>query len=208
MSLMTNWGYTLTDASTLPQILEPSEFDAYTAGKYDGDERTQPNIEAAESAIRNYCGWHVCPSLGCEVNLTFYDKRVSIVGGGVLIQLPATYVSAVESVTVGGMEVTGYILEPNGVLRLYDINLCGYLKHTLITVRYTAGLPVDLTGGIKELIAHRVTHALASSGGIQSETAGGVSITYNATWTNNARATALADDNKEVLAPYKLRGVF
>jgi hypothetical protein len=61
---------------------------------------------------------------------------------------------------------------------------------------------------VQELIAHRVTHALASSAGVQSETAGGVSITYNATWTNSARATALADDNKEVLAPYRLRGVF
>ena len=61
---------------------------------------------------------------------------------------------------------------------------------------------------IKELIAHRVTHAMASTSGVQSETAGGVSVTYNAAWTNNSRATALADDNKEVLAPYKVRGVF
>ena len=38
--------------------------------------------------------------------------------------------------------------------------------------------------------------------------AGGVSITYSANWINNSRSTALADDNKEVLAPYKLQGVF
>ena len=63
-------------------------------------------------------------------------------------------------------------------------------------------------GAIKELIAHRVTHALAQSYGVQSEAAGGVSVTYNATWTNNARATALPSDNKEVLAPYRLQGVF
>ena len=61
---------------------------------------------------------------------------------------------------------------------------------------------------IKELIAHRVTHALASSAGVQSETAGGVSVTYSANWINSSRATALADDNKEVLAPYRVRGVF
>ena len=44
--------------------------------------------------------------------------------------------------------------------------------------------------------------------GITSEAAGGVSITYNANWINSARATALPDDNKEVLAPYRLQGVF
>jgi hypothetical protein len=62
--------------------------------------------------------------------------------------------------------------------------------------------------GIQELIAHRVTHALASSNGITSEAAGGVSVTYNANWINSARATALPDDNKEVLAPFVVRGVF
>ena len=43
---------------------------------------------------------------------------------------------------------------------------------------------------------------------VVSESVGGVSVTYNANWTNSARATALADDNKEVLSPYRLRGVF
>ena len=75
-------------------------------------------------------------------------------------------------------------------------------------MEYTAGLPDQLMGAVMELTAHRLTHALASSNGVTSETAGGVSITYNANWINSARATALPDDNKEVLAPYKLQGVF
>jgi hypothetical protein len=65
-----------------------------------------------------------------------------------------------------------------------------------------------MMNGIKELIAHRATHAAASSNGITSEAAGGVSVTYNAGWVNSARATALPSDNKEVLAPYRLQGVF
>jgi hypothetical protein len=65
-----------------------------------------------------------------------------------------------------------------------------------------------MAAAIKELVAHRVTHALASSSGVQSETAGGVSVTYNASWVNGSRATALADDNKEVLQPYRIQGVF
>ena len=49
---------------------------------------------------------------------------------------------------------------------------------------------------------------MAVPAGVTSEASGGVSVTYNATWINNSRATALPDDNKEVLAPYRLQGVF
>lgn len=208
MSLLTNWGYTLTDADSVPSMLAVDEFDEFTADKYSGDVRTEANIKAAEAAIRNYCGWHVSPSLECELSITFFDKRVATVGGGILIQLPAAFVSSVNSVYVDGAEVETYVLETNGVLRIYGLNWYGIRKYTPIVVRYTAGVSADMAAGLKELIAHRVTHALASSAGVQSETAGGVSITYNASWTNNARATALADDNLQVLQPYKLRGVF
>jgi hypothetical protein len=61
--------------------------------------------------------------------------------------------------------------------------------------------------GIKDLIAHRVAHALAAPAGVQSESAGGVSVTYTTNWVN-ASLTALAETDKEMLAPYKLRGVF
>ena len=77
-----------------------------------------------------------------------------------------------------------------------------------LEVEYNAGLSDALVANLQELVANRVTHALASSTGIQSEAAGGVSITYSAVWTNSARSTALPDDNKEVIAPYKLMGVF
>ena len=94
------------------------------------------------------------------------------------------------------------------MVRIFGLDLVGLYQYTPIKVYYTAGVPDSLMDGLKELVAHRVTHALASSGGIQSETAGGVSITYSANWTNTARSTALADDNKEVIEPYRLQGVF
>lgn len=208
MSMLTTWGYTLTDVSALPQILSVSEYDIFTADKYSGDNRENPNILAAESAIRNYCGWHVAPSLACELSTTFFDKRVTRVGAGVLIQLPATYVTEITSLTIGGTEYDTYVIEPNGILRVYGLSGVTIYPYTAIVVDYVAGLPAGMYDGLKELIAHRVTHALSSTSGVQSESAGGVSITYNASWTNNSRATALADDNKEVLSPYRLRGVF
>lgn len=208
MSLITTWGYTVKDMDTLPEMLETIEYDRFTADKYTGDARTAGNIMAAEAAIRNYCGWHVYPPLQCELSTTFFDRRVVRSDGIVMIQIPATYVTSVSSVTIGGVQYDKYVLDTNGMLRIFDVSLSGLKAYSPIVIEYTAGLPEELMAGIKELIAHRVTHAMASTAGVQSETAGGVSVTYNAAWTNNSRATALADDNKEVLAPYKVRGVF
>lgn len=220
MSLLTNWGYYIAEEESgdEPFVMDPllsvAEFDDFTAGKYEGDDRIEPNIKAASSAIRNYCGWHIYPSYSCEFLTTLHDRAVTRVGGGLMIQLPAMYISFVEAIDIGGTEYTSdsedthFVITPNGMIRLFGLDLSGMQPYTQVKVYYSAGVPDELMDGLKELVAHRVTHALASSGGIQSETAGGVSITYSANWTNSARSTALADDNKEVIAPYRLQGVF
>lgn len=208
MSKVTNWGYTVTDADSLESMLTVKEFESITGGKYEGDERTEPNIKAACAAVRNYCNWHVSPSHECVLSDTFFSRRVTCNGSTVLIQLPAKFVSAVDSVTIGETAYTTFIFETNGLVKVYGVNLCGLKEYSPVSVEYTAGFDNGSIDGLKELIAHRVTHALASSGGVQSETAGGVSITYSANWINSARSTALADDNKEVLAPYRVQGVF
>lgn len=208
MSLLTNWGYSISDADALPDMLTAEEFNELTAGKYAGDARIAPNISAACSAVRNYCGWHVYPAQACELAeyMLYGNGRVKTVGRDLLVQLPATYVSAVSSVRIGDNVLTDYALETNGILHIFDVPMLS--RKSKLTVEYTAGISDGMMAGIKELISNRVTHALASSAGIQSETAGGVSITYSASWINSARATALASDNKEVIDPYRLEGVF
>ena len=208
MSVLTTWGYALTDVDAVPGMLTVAEYNTFTANKYQSDSRAEPDIKAAAAAVRNYCGWHVYPSLACKLNTTLYDKAVTVSDRMILIQLPATFVSSVESITVDGVEYDSYVLMPNGILRIFGLPWSHMKLWTPVVINYTAGLPEGGADAVKELIAHRVTHALASSDGVQSETAGGVSITYSANWTNSARSTALADDNKEVLSPYRLRGVF
>lgn len=209
MSILTPWGYSLPDADEIPGMMTLTEFNAMTAEKYLDDTRVEPDIKAATAAIRNFCGWHVYPSQACQLNTTLYDKAVTISDRVLLIQLPATFVSAIESIQIGEETIDGtFVLMPNGVLRVFGLSWSRLTLWTPVVVKYTAGLPESAADGIKELVAQRVTHALASPEGIQSETTGGVSITYNASWINNSRATALADDNKEVLSPYRLRGVF
>ena len=208
MSVPTTWGYTLTDATILPDMLTEAEYDDFTAHRYTGDVRVAGNIKAACSAIRNYCGWHVYPSEECQTTMLMNNRRVTVVGTDLLIQLPAKYVSAVSSVRIDGKAYTTYSFETNGILRVYDVAFAGLSRYAPVVVTYTAGLSNAMMDGIKELVAHRVTHAAASSNGITTEAAGGISVTYNANWVNSARATALPDDNKEVLAPYRLQGVF
>ena len=201
--MITNWGYTVDE---LGEMLTESEFNEMTAGRYNDDQHITPLLNAAEAAVRNYCGWHVAPSANCVLEARAHDLRMIYSGCDTVIQLPARFVTAVSAVTVGGTAVTDFSFEASGLLRLYDTMVSS--RKTIIRVEYTAGLPDELAGAVKELIGHRVTHGLAQSYGVQSEAAGGVSITYSANWINSARATALPDDNREVLTPYRLQGVF
>lgn len=207
MSLLTTWGYSV-NADTLTDLLTTEEFNAFTAGKFSGDARIAPNIKAAGAAIRNYCGWHLYPSLSCQISVRLFDKRVTLVRGDLMIQLPARYVNEVTAVTIDGVEHTTFTFETSGTLRIYGLRGIRLQKYTEIVVEYAAGLPDGLMDAIQELVASRTIHALASSYGVTSEAAGGISVTYNASWAGNTRATALTDDAKEVLVPYRLEGVF
>lgn len=209
MSLATIWGYNLTgEATTFTDLLTTEEFNTMTAGKYTGDARIADMIKAASDAIRNYCGWHLYPEAACSLSerLLHGDGRTKRVGRDLMIQLPARFVTAVSSVLIDDVAYTDFDFERDGILRIFDVPALS--RKSLVVVNYTAGIPAALMGSVKELAAHRVTHALASSNGVTSEAAGGVSITYNAAWVNSARASALPDDDKSVLAPFKVQGVF
>ena len=215
MSMLTPWGYTLTTATALTDFLTTTEFDSFTNSKFTGDQRIAANIPAATRAIQNYCGWHVYPALECEMVYNMRDLRDAFVGSDLLIQLPATLVNSVTSILLDaekvgdewhGVETTDFDLDASGLLRVFDV---GYHdRRSRIRIVYNAGLASTQMDVLKELTAHRVVHAVSSSYGITSEAAGGVSVTYNAAWAGNTRASALPDDNKEILAAYKVKGVF
>lgn len=204
--ITTQWGYTLPETDKLPDFLTINEFNAFTNLKFGNDMRIGANIPGATAAIRNYCGWHVSPNLKCVTEYRIVDLRDAFVGPDVLVQLPATFVNSVNSVEIDGESTTDFDIETNGLLRIYDVGFCG--RRSKIKVVYNAGFDNDQIEVIKELTANRVTHALSNTYGVMSETAGGLSVSYSAAWTGNTRATALPDDTREVLNPYKVKGVF
>lgn len=204
MSFLTRWGYALITENELPDMLTDSEYNAITANRFNGDVRIAPAIKAASQAIRNYCSWHVAPSLTCKMVTSIYDKRVTRVQDGVQIQLPAMFVASVTSIMVGGEEKPIYILDSNGLLLVMDVDR--FAKPTTpIEVEYVAGIE---DSAIKDLVASQVNHAVAQSYGVTSEASGGVSVTYNNTWAGGGQASYLNDYAKEILAPYRLQGEF
>lgn len=217
--ILTNWGYKLIDSNSLVGLLSVDEFNTFTADKFSGDERIQPSLSSASNAVRNYCGWHVAPSLNCEIARPLHDYSfIKVRGCDMIVQLPARYVSAVSAVIIGADWDEGtqswsgtscrYSFDVNGLLTIYDAFPGQYDRSSLLVIRYTAGLPDSLTDALKELIASQITHGLSNTYGINSETSGGVSVTYSQNWMSSARANVLTDTTKEILQPYKVGGVF
>ena len=205
MSLITTWGYAITEMDSLPRMMDVQDYSIFT-GRRDDADRVLAEIAAASTAIRNFVGWHLYPNMACRMTTVISDRRITARGRDLLIQLPARYVTEVTAVNIGGTVYTDYTLNTSGLLWVYDVSC--HTRRTAVTVDYVAGLPDTMMAPIHELIASRVTHAIAVPAGITSEASGGVSVTYNAGWINNTRATALPGDNKDLLIPYKVQGVF
>lgn len=213
------WGY-IIDAETLPDLITPTEFAQFTNGKYGTtDARIAPNIKSASASIRNFCGWHVSPSLECGMLYNVHDLRDAFVGPDLLIQLPATFVTNVSKVILDavwdsdaddwrGTEVDVDNIDfgmAEGIVRVYDVG--GLDRKSKLFIRYTAGFSDAAIAAVKEIAAASVVRGLTNTHGVVSEAAGGVSVSYNATWSGKG-STALANDARDVLEPYKVRRIF
>ena len=191
--MRTAWGY---DVEELEPLISVGEFNEMTGGAYNGNSRVEPALAAASQAIRNYCGWHVCPSLEC----TAYPA-----GGGKIARLPAGYVSEILSITEDGEELSEsqYEARSDGLIRRTEFKnwSCGWDS---IEASYVAGFEIaavpDLAEAVRA-IAEGVI-AVAGSAGVMSESADGVSISYSA--NASSIAAALTAAQKNALEAYKV----
>lgn len=191
--MRTAWGY---DVEELEPLISVWEFNEMTGGAYNGNSRVEPALAAASQAIRNYCGWHVCPSLEC----TAYPA-----GGGKIARLPAGYVSDILSITEDGEELSEsqYEARSDGLIRRTEFKnwSCGWDS---IEVSYVAGFEIKAVPDLAEAvraIAEGVI-AVAGSAGVMSESADGVSISYSA--NASSIAAALTAAQKNALEAYKV----
>ena len=188
--MKTPWDYEITNTS-LPPIIDATEFDAITGGVMSSTtEQKTKKLEGVSSAIRDYCGWHVSPSKTCIFTGT---------GEGRLLVLPAMHVSAIEYVKIDNVSVEFEWLE-NGLVRLKNGRFPDSWRS--VECKYTAG--VDSSSVLGEIVAQIASNALAAAPGVANERAGDVSITYNQTGSGITGGVSLLPRDYALLAPYKL----
>lgn len=195
--ISTPWGYDI-DAEQLEPIIDADQFAVITGGAFSASpERVTAVLNGVSSAIRDYCGWHVAPSLPC----IFRGN-----GEGRLMMLPAMGVSDVEAVCIMDGEVTGEILPENQ----YQWTAAGMVRLTFgrfpdtwrgVLCEYTAGFNSASLGVV---VAQIAGNALAASPGVSDERAGGVSISYNRTGEGITGGVSLLPRDVALLAPYRL----
>ena len=190
--MRTAWGY---DTDQIEPLLSIDDFYDMTGGAYSGNnDSVAAALAAASAAIRNYCGWHICPSLECTAHP---------VGGGKILRLPAGYVSDIGSVTEDGTELTEgqYEWRSDGLLRRTCFrNWSG--RWDAIRVNYTAGYDIAAVPDLAEAVRAITASVLAVSAGVMSESADGVSISYSA--NASSIAAALTPQYKHALEIYKV----
>lgn len=192
--MRTVWGYDVENA--LCPIVTELEFNTITNHTYANNPKVATALAAASQAIRNYCGWHISPSIECTANP---------VGGGIVTRLPAGYVSAVESVTIGNTALTSddYTWRKDGLLkRAYPYVWTDAWDD--IEVTYTAGYDAEAVPDLVETVCAIASGVLSVAAGVISESADGVSISYSA--NASSIAASLTSSLKHSLEPYRLVG--
>ncbi len=197
--IMTQYGYdVLLDdpaATSMPLLVSPADVAQASAGRIAATDARLPGVCAAVSAaIRDFCGWHVAPSLTCELS-TQVDTRV--------IVLPAKVVSSIDKVEVGGHEVSDFEMKRAGLLRLPG---CPEARGRwgAYTITYTAGLDTSATP-LSQIATQVALNNLVAAPGVRSESVGQVSLSYNQLSDGVAGGVQLLSRDRELLRQYRLQ---
>lgn len=180
----------------------PAELSAYSKGAISPtDERSQPILDGATKAIRNYCGWNIAPA---------EDLTVTLDGGGSVLYLPSLQVNSIASITVDGdpwLTDHGYIewSRRTGNVRA-GVN---YGRRHFpevwggIVVEFNSGyetVPEDL----KQIVLQVSSIALSSPTGATREQAGAVAMAWATTAPGVSGGLTLLDRDFKTLDAYLL----
>lgn len=200
--MITAWGYEI-DGGSIPPLLSVEAFDQLTGGRYAGDLRAASALSAASQAVRNACGWHVAPNLRCS----YTAQRIGDDGGrpARLFALPALLVTAVESLTESGAELSPgeYEWARDGLVRRCCWK-CWPTAWNAVEATYMAGFDEGAVPDLAEAVRAIAEGVIAIGGaaGVRSESADGVTIAYS--MDASSVAAALTEQQRAALAPYRL----
>lgn len=189
---MTPWGYGAeVEGDGLPPLISSDEFRSLCPGLASDGARVEAALAAVSAAVRDWCGWHVAPTLTC----TYTGE-----GEGRLLVLPALGVASVGSLKVRGADVP-FEHKGNGLVRLRAGSFPD--EWGSVECTYRAGFSSAAVGAV---VAQVAANFLASAPGVAEEHAGSVGVTYNKTGDGITGGVSLLGRDLALLAPYRLRG--
>lgn len=189
--MRTPWGY---DVEPIGPIISESEFHERTGNAYITNPRVEAALNAASQAIRNFCGWHICPNAVC----TAYPA-----GGTFVAKLNAGYVSEITSITENGVELSSgdYEWRRDGLIRKSRPQRWSG-RWDSIEVIYKAGYDADAVPDLSEAVCAIAAGVMSVAAGVTSESADGVSISYSQNASSIAAGLTYAQ--KSALETYKV----
>lgn len=173
----------------------PEELSVYSKGLISPtDERSQPLLDGATTAIRRLAGWNIAPA---------EDVTVTLDGGGQVLYLPSLQVNSITSVTIRGIELPSTDYEwsrRTGNIR----QIAGWgFPETWggIEVTFNSGydaIPADL----KQITMQVVSLALSSPTGATREQAGQVAMSWGTTAPGVAGGLTLLERDLATISAY------
>lgn len=156
-------------------------------------------LEAAQAAVRRYCGWHVAPAARISGTLGSMGQRV--------FSLPAQNVTDLSVLILDPLG-SEYVEAPDGSWALggSTIEFAAYVPPSVAAVRYEALAgwdPGDVPDVVSVILQAARRAAQAPAGSVKSQTVNGASVSYGFSGDGAPMVTLLASE-KALLAPYRV----
>lgn len=194
----TAWGYSVaSDDGKLPPLITPEQLQEATGGRFGPKTPGVSTVlDGVSAVIRDACGWHVSPVLDVE-------ERTG--GPGKVIALRTLMMPDDPEVEELGVALGSgqFEWDCRGLIRRACFRSWPDAWGSVV-VRYRSGIPSDMAPELVAVAAQVASNALAAPAGVQSEQAGGVSISYNQTASGVSGGVRLLESDLAMLRVYMI----
>lgn len=199
-TITTHYGYDIVlpeGVTAVPDLVTPADIALASNGRISADDSRLTSIcSSVSAAIRDYCCWHVAPTLSCVYVTEVYTR---------IITLPAKLVTSITSIEVEGdaLDASKYEWKRAGMIRLHK-----WPKHRgrwgAYQVSYEAGLDASASP-LAQVAAQVALNNLMAAPGVRNESVGQVSLSYNQMTEGVSGGVQLLDRDKDLLRAYRLQ---
>lgn len=196
--IATQYGYDVLvdgDEQTLPGLITPADISQAAGGRIAATDPRLPAVCAAVSAaIRDFCGWHIAPSLQCEFD-TQVDTRIVV--------LPAKLVHSIDRIETEGEEVSDFRFKRSGLVQ-FSAHPQNRGEWGAYQISYHAGIDDISSTPILQVACQVALNNLVATPGVRGESVGQVSMSYNLLSDGVSGGVQLLARDKEQLKPYRI----